>query len=683
MFEINLDISFVKQDPQSLNETREGGAVDIAAKGEEEVIGQQTNNGNSLDEPARSEKVDHSQILETNLVAALEQAADFKSKLDAAVELSERCTQENDLMRRRIEECKEDLGATLDQGRLAAEKQREQAESLQRMNVTIETLLQSCNMWEMISVQMTERAENAERQVDEQHSFMLSMSKVVDKLEKSCLWWEALAAEMKDTADVAESHLFDVEKRIESMDDAYRSVWEDRLRWKERAELIAVAKEVAVIDAREELVSDLSSQVIMTQDLQALAQRLMLQKDHLAHQLRLETQTVCKLKGTCAELDNKLHDLIHQNQRLEDVCFEWQVKADSLSAKNVRAESDLTEVQTLLIGASELCTMHEESVRIVANAAKDLVKDNSKLVRADLAQVAAIQSLTDLVQSLEDSCLRWQKVTEEMRMDNESFHQKLLEMATERDEALIDRDEARTEFARVQEKAKRELKEQTLAHSKLTSTIQALAGILESLEQSCSSLASELGPWQANWDVLASEMGSHSKFWQSKLRTAEIERDTAHHVAIQAQEKRAQNEIDIQALRVLVQTLESSCHTWEALVKEMSLSNEAYKRDHMQQLQDACNSEFKSNQAWSRKFELLEQERCKWQIEAEAHGALRDAAASELLLASNEIESLGIVLGTAYLKCQELVFEKLFFLEFSSDLVMCNGAVFHTSETFP
>ena len=75
MFEINLDISFVKQDPQSLNETREGGAVDIAAKGEEEVIGQQTNIGNSLDEPARSEKVDHSQILETNLVAALEQAA--------------------------------------------------------------------------------------------------------------------------------------------------------------------------------------------------------------------------------------------------------------------------------------------------------------------------------------------------------------------------------------------------------------------------------------------------------------------------------------------------------------------------------------------------------------------------------------------------------------------------------
>jgi chromosome segregation ATPase len=231
MCEINLDISIVIQDPQSLNETQKGSAVDIAAK--EEEIGQQTINKDSLDEPARWEKVEHSQILETALDAALEQAADFKSKLDAAVELSDRCTQENDLMRRRIEECKEDLDATLEQSRLADDKQREQADSLQRMNVTIETLQQSCNMWEMISVQMTERAENAERKVDEQHAFMLSMSKVVDKLEKSCLWWEALAGEMKDTADVAESHLFDVEKRIESMDDAYRSVWEDRLRWKE------------------------------------------------------------------------------------------------------------------------------------------------------------------------------------------------------------------------------------------------------------------------------------------------------------------------------------------------------------------------------------------------------------------------------------------------------------------
>ena len=664
MCEINLDISIVIQDPQSLNETQKGSAVDIAAKGEEEEIGQQTINKDSLDEPARWEKVEHSQILETALDAALEQAADFKSKLDAAVELSDRCTQENDLMRRRIEECKEDLDATLEQSRLADDKQREQADSLQRMNVTIETLQQSCNMWEMISVQMTERAENAERKVDEQHAFMLSMSKVVDKLEKSCLWWEALAGEMKDTADVAESHLFDVEKRIESMDDAYRSVWEDRLRWKERAEFIAAENEVAVTDAREELVSDLSAQMIMTHDLQALAQRLMLERDNLAQQLRLETQTVCKLKGTCAELDNKLHDLIHQNQRLEDVCFEWQVKADSLSAKYVRAESDLTEVQTLLIGASELCTLHEESVRIVANAAKDLVKDNSKLVRADLAQVAAIQSLSDLVLSLEDSCLRWQNVTEKMSMDNASCHQRLLEMATERDEAFIDRDEARTEFARAQTQADRELKEQSLANSKLTSAIQALTGILESLEQSCSSLASELGPWQANWDVLASELGSESKFWESKFRKAEIERDTAHHVALQAQEKGAQYEIDIQALRVLVKTLESSCHTWEELVKEISLTNEACQRQHMQQLQDACNSEFKSNQEWSRKVELLEQERCKRQIEVEAHGALRDAAASELLLASNEIESLEIVLRTAYLKCQELVFEKSFFTSY-------------------
>ena len=576
--------------------------------------------------------------------SALEQAADFKSKMETAVELSEQCAQEKDFMQRLLDECKKERDAILEEGRLVADKQREQANSLQRMNSTIETLQQSCNMWEMISVQMTERAEHAERQVEEQDSFILSLGQVVDKLEQSCLWWEALAGEMKDTADVAESYSIDVEERIESMDGAYRSVWKDRAHWQKRAELAAAENEVAVNSLKKQLTSDLSSQVTMTQDLQALAQRLMLEKDHLAQQMHVETQTVRELKDTCADLDSKLHDLKRQNQKLQDVSFKWQVMADSFSAKNVKVESDLREIHAFVIDAAELCKAQQESVYIWANETEDLVKDNSELLCAEMAHTSAVQRMLIEVERLEDSCLGWQTMTEEMTRENEWCRQRILEMVKERDDALIDRDEARNESARLQEQSKIELQDEQHDNARLSSAIESMSGILENLEQSCLS-----------WDVLACERGAQSEFWQFRLRETEIERDEAHEIVLQAQADRAQHDNDIQALAVLVETLESSCQTWEALANDMLLSKEAYERDHVLQIQEFCDLESKSNQEWSRKLQRLEKELFKWQTDAEAYAAQRDAAESELLLASNELEALGTVLRAAHLKCQELV----------------------------
>ena len=86
--------------------------------------------------------------------------------------------------------------------------------------------------------------------------------------------------------------------------------------------MAAAEKEEAVNGAKEQLASELSSQLIMTHDLQALAQRLMLEKDHLAKQLHMETQTVREVKDTCADLDSKLRDLRGQNQKLQDVSFQ-------------------------------------------------------------------------------------------------------------------------------------------------------------------------------------------------------------------------------------------------------------------------------------------------------------------------------------------------------------------------
>ena len=629
---------------------REGGTMNLPIEGGD-VIERHAGGADSLDELTGGENVEQSQILDKALDSALEQVADFKSRMEAAVELSEQCAQEKDFLRCLLDECKKERDAMLEEGQMVADKQREQAESLQRMNSTMQVLQQSCNMWETISMQMTERAQHAEGQVEEQDSFILSLGEVVDKLEKSCLWWEALAGEMKNTADAAEGYSFDVEERIESMDDAYRSVWKDRLHWQKRAELAAAEKEEAVNGAKEQLASELSSQLIMTHDLQALAQRLMLEKDHLAKQLHMETQTVREVKDTCADLDSKLRDLRGQNQKLQDVSFQWQVMADLLSAKNIKVKKDLREIQTCIIDATEICSAvsiahvaHEESVYILANRTQDLVKDNSELLRAEMAQTAAIQSLLKVVEGLEDSCLEWQTMTEEMSMENACCRQRLLETAKERDEALIDRDEARNDSARVQEQSKRELHDQYHDNASLSSAIHSMSGILQNLEHSCMS-----------WDVLASELGAQSEFWQWRLRETEIERDAAHKLVLQAQEDRAQYEHDIQALAVLVETLESSCHTWEALVNDMLLSKEASERNHTLQMQEFCDSESKSNQEWSCILQRLEKDCLKWQTEAEAHAAQRDAAESELLLASIEIESLWTVLKAAHLKCQELV----------------------------
>ena len=131
------------------------------------------------------------------------------------------------------------------------------------------------------------RADSAEKQVKEHETSIQSLSSIVDKLENSCLWWEAIADEMKAVKNVDDSVLESTDQRIESMDSAYRVLWEDRMRWKALAEA-AIAEKDHLGDLLSTVQSDQKTSLEVREKEQYLRSVSFLQKQVEALKSRLE-----------------------------------------------------------------------------------------------------------------------------------------------------------------------------------------------------------------------------------------------------------------------------------------------------------------------------------------------------------------------------------------------------------
>jgi len=156
-----------------------------------------------------------------------------------------------------------------------------------------------------------------------------------------------------------------------------------------------------------------------------------------------------------------------------------------------------------------------------------------------------------------------------------------------------------------------------------------------------------------SWETLASECQAQSHCWQLKLCEVEMDRDVALNDWKDAHAQCKKHEAGREGMVTLVESLEQSCLTLEVLVTETLMRKDAYEARHMEQMQDAYQAEFLSSKEWNRKMQHVEKVKLELQVEAEVGAAQWEATMSELVLGINQIEFVETLLMKAHLACQK------------------------------
>ena len=242
--------------------------------------------------------------------------------------------------------------------------------------------------------------------------------------------------------------------------------------------------------------------------------------------------------------------------------------------------------------------------------------------------------------------LVWQR-DKEIAAQNEFLQQRLQQMAIERDEALIDRDEALNRSWIVLNQSQQRHEEQIgsiLLKDKRISDqedqIRAMSHMLQTIEQTCLS-----------WEDVANKLEARTNYLQSAVYEACWARSCAEVGMNEAIGERKQYAAALEQIGTRVEGLETLSRSLEGIMQETALQKEIYS----QQVLDAYAAEFSSNQKWSAKLRESEHGTLAWKTAAETALSQQRACELELKFASNNIEAIETVLRIAHIKCQELV----------------------------
>lgn len=503
------------------------------------------------------QKLEESQVLESALDAALEQAAEFKRDLDTALLFAEECREEKDTAQQHLQECLQQI----------EECRRQQSDAEARACQTLE----SCR--------------------EQEETFA------------------AQAMEASAASDI--------------------------------------------------LATDLMLQKKMARDLQELSRKLVEEKEALARQCRNAAEKVRQLEDDKRNLAAAVDALTTACEQAKSLGNAWWEKAESLCADNVRVQQSLLEATVAAENTAVACCMQEKTVGVLESAVKELVTDNELLLRIEEAHVSSIQALSKVGNDLEATCLSWQRTAQDISGQNSYYLAKLQDLTREKDDALIDRDEACNRLHETRVENARRLEEHRQIAADQAGVLNAISQQLHVLDETC-------GKWQAR----AEDQGFHIYTLQLQLRALQAEKGEAERGKSDALEVCGKYERDLEALVVLVESLEQSCQTWEALVEEMTGQREEYHALHIQQMYEQAaekeeyetrcmqemyqvySAEYTSNQEWKARLEVHEKQALEWQMEAEAAAAQKEAAELELVLATNELDSVQTTLTSVKLGCQ-------------------------------
>lgn len=92
-----------------------------------------------------------------------------------------------------------------------------------------------------------------------------------------------------------------------------------------------------------------------------------------------------------------------------------------MCAEHAKVESGLKEARELAASTAAACNIHEESLFVVSQERQELIMERNARLHSEDQRSAAIHDLATLSENLENVCLAWEKMAEDLQLQNGAY----------------------------------------------------------------------------------------------------------------------------------------------------------------------------------------------------------------------------------------------------------------------